>query len=79
MPAVTSGAVCARCVDRADPKTSTGLMDEWSELLAQEWTELRTRQMVNGERRELGGLVLNFVQWHTESRLRAFGMLPVGT
>lgn len=73
------GAVCAKCVERPDPKTSTALLDQWTELLTEEWSELRTKQMVNGARRELGGLVLNFVQWHTESRLRAFGMLPVGT
>jgi DNA repair protein RecO (recombination protein O) len=71
------GAVCAHCVQRADPKTAAALLDEWRALLDAEWETLRTRAVVNGTRRELGGLVLNFVQWHTESRLRAFGVLPV--
>jgi len=71
------GAVCGTCVQRMDPRASTELLDEWTTLLDAEWDVLRARQMVNGDRRELGGLVLNFVQWHTESRLRAFGVLPV--
>jgi DNA repair protein RecO (recombination protein O) len=71
------GAVCGACVGRADPKASVALLDEWTGLLNGEWDELRRRRMVNGDRRDLGGLVLNFVQWHTESRLRAFGLLPV--
>jgi len=71
------GAVCGRCVHRNDPKTAVELLDEWTALLDAEWDTLRTRELANGGRRELGGLVLNFVQWHTESRLRAFGVLPV--
>ena len=73
------GAVCARCIERHDPKTAVELLDEWSALLEAEWETLRTKKLVNGDRRELGGLVLNFVQWHTESRLRAFGVLPIGS
>jgi DNA repair protein RecO (recombination protein O) len=68
------GAVCGRCVQRTDPKTRPDVLDEWSALLEAEWDALRTR--ANGHRGELGALVLNFVQWHTESRLRAFGVLP---
>jgi len=71
------GAVCTECLDRADPKASIETLDEWTGLLTGEWDELRRRRMVNGDRRDLGGLVVNFVQWHTESRLRAFGLLPV--
>jgi hypothetical protein len=68
--------VCANCIERTDPKTSTELLNAWTGLLTSEWDDLRQQRVVNGDRRELGGLVLNFVQWHTESRLRAFGILP---
>jgi DNA repair protein RecO (recombination protein O) len=70
------GAVCAQCVARADPKAPVELLDEWTNLLMSEWSELRTFRTDNGAHRQLGTLVLNFVQWHTETRLRSFGMLP---
>ncbi len=70
------GAVCVNCVERADPKTSTELLGAWSALLDDEWTDLRQQKMPIATYRELGGLVVAFVQWHTESRFRAFGLLP---
>lgn len=69
------GAVCANCLGRADPKAPIELLDEWTNLLMSEWSELRTFRTDNAHR-QLGTLVLNFVQWHTETRLRSFGMLP---
>lgn len=70
------GAVCASCLDRVDPKTSLATLDAWSALLAEEWSDLRSRRLDPATQRELGGLLLAFVQWHTESRFRAFGLLP---
>jgi DNA repair protein RecO (recombination protein O) len=70
------GAVCANCVGRADPKLSMDMLQGWNGLMNDEWEVLRRRRMTNGTR-ELGSLVLNFVQWHTDTRFRAFGMLPV--
>lgn len=70
------GAVCAACIDRADPKAPDAVLDEWSALLSDEWSDLRGRRLPSSTQRELGGLLLSFVQWHTESRFRAFTMLP---
>jgi DNA repair protein RecO (recombination protein O) len=70
------GAVCEGCVERADPKTETSVLDAWSTLLSEEWDGLRLRSFTNGARRSLGGLLVGFVQWHTEARLRAFALLP---
>ena len=69
------GAVCSLCVGRADPKMSPEMLDEWTNLLTNEWSELRAGS-ANGNGRDLGVLVLNFVQWHMETRLRAFNLLP---
>jgi recombinational DNA repair protein (RecF pathway) len=70
------GAVCAACVDRADPKTSDDLLNAWSLLLDREWDELRGYELPAVTHRDLGALMLSFVQWHTESRFRAFALLP---
>jgi DNA repair protein RecO (recombination protein O) len=70
------GAVCAACLDRADPKTEDAVFDAWAALLADEWSVLRGRRLEVGTQRELGALLLSFVQWHTDSRLRAFSLLP---
>jgi DNA repair protein RecO (recombination protein O) len=70
------GAVCAACLDRADPKAADVVLDAWEALLAEEWSELRARRLPAGTQRELGALLLSFVQWHTESRFRAFSLLP---
>ena len=70
------GAVCGACLDRADAKADDSVLDAWAALLAEEWDEIRTRRLSASLRRELGVLLLSFVQWHTESRLRAYGLLP---
>lgn len=70
------GAVCATCLERADPKTLDEVLDAWSMLLDREWDELRGHSFPAALNRELGGLLVSFVQWHTESRFRAFALLP---
>ncbi len=70
------GAVCGSCVSREDPKVSGDLLGTWTSLLDQEWEQLRARTLDDVIKRDLGALMLGFVQWHTESRLRAFAMLP---
>jgi DNA repair protein RecO (recombination protein O) len=70
------GAVCAACLDRADPKADDAVLDAWAGLLAEEWDDIRARRLNAGVQRELATLLLSFVQWHTESRFRAFGLLP---
>lgn len=70
------GAVCSGCVDRADPKASDEVLDGWAAFIRDEWDELRARRLPRQTQRELGALVLSFVQWHTETRFRAFGLLP---
>jgi DNA repair protein RecO (recombination protein O) len=70
------GAVCAACVERADPKASEELLDAWSTLLDREWDELAGYGLPAVLHRDLGALLLSFVQWHTESRFRAFALLP---
>ncbi len=70
------GAVCAACLGRADPKADDQVLDAWASLLSEDWADLRARHLSTPLRRELGALVLSFVQWHTESRFRAFGLLP---
>jgi len=73
------GAVCAGCLDRADPKAPDAVLDAWSALLADEWAELRGRRLPVATQRELGALLLSFVQWHTDSRFRAFTLLPTAS
>jgi DNA repair protein RecO (recombination protein O) len=70
------GVVCGACIDRADPKADHAVLDAWGALLADEWDDLRARQLPVKLTRDLGALMLSFVQWHTESRLRAFALLP---
>ncbi len=72
------GVVCDRCIERADPRASDELLDTWTALLDGEWTDLRTRSLPETSAREFATLLLGFVQWHTESRFRAFALLPVG-
>lgn len=69
------GAVCARCGDRSDPKTSPAVLDAWAALVADGWDELRERTLADQTQREVAGLLLGFVQWQLDSRLRAFGVL----
>ena len=70
------GAVCGTCVGRADPKVDDQLIESWCALLDREWNDLRTMTLSLPAVRELGGLLVAFVQWHTESRFRAFHLLP---
>lgn len=73
------GAVCAKCLDRSDPKAPDAVLDAWSALLVDEWNDLRGRSLPVATQRELGALLLSFVQWHTESRFRAFTLLPTAS
>lgn len=70
------GAVCSGCLDRADPKAGDDALDAWASILVAEWTDLRARRLEASTQRELAGLLVSFVQWHTDSRFRAFGLLP---
>jgi DNA repair protein RecO (recombination protein O) len=70
------GTVCGACTDRMDPKVTEELLDTWTSLLEQEWEVLRARVMSKPLLRDLGALMLGFVQWHTESRFKAFALLP---
>ena len=70
------GAVCGTCVGRADPNVDDGLLESWAALLDREWNDLRTMRMDIPAMRSLGGMLVAFVQWHTESRLRAYALLP---
>jgi DNA repair protein RecO (recombination protein O) len=72
------GVVCERCIERTDPKASPELLDTWSALLEGDWSELRSRALPSASARDLASLLIGFVQWHTESRFRAFALLPVG-
>jgi len=71
------GVVCGPCTERMDPKASPELLDTWSSLLEGEWTDLRARTLPEESGRDFASLLLGFVQWHTESRFRAFALLPV--
>jgi DNA repair protein RecO (recombination protein O) len=70
------GAVCGSCVDRVDPMTTEELLDSWTSLMEDEWEVLRGRQLPKLILRDLGALMVGFVQWHTESRFKAFALLP---
>ncbi len=70
------GAVCVSCIERADPKISDEILDAWSMLLDREWDDLRGHRLPPVLQRDVGSLLLSFVQWHTESRFRAFALLP---
>lgn len=70
------GAVCQTCIDRADVRIDDQLLDAWSMLLDRDWTDLRRDTLPSGLHRDLGSLLVTFVQWHTDSRFRAYGLLP---
>ncbi len=70
------GAVCGSCVERSDARIENHLLDTWSMLLEREWHDLRGRRLPSELHRDLGSLLVTFVQWHTESRFRAYGLLP---
>jgi DNA repair protein RecO (recombination protein O) len=70
------GAVCGNCVDRADPKATEDLLGAWSMLIDEEWSGLRNLGVPPKAQRELGAMLLSFVSWHTETRFRAFSLLP---
>ncbi|MEX2393703.1 MAG: DNA repair protein RecO [Actinomycetota bacterium] len=70
------GAVCGACIDRADPKTTDSILDAWAMLLNTEWDTLRESALDADVSRDLGSLLLTFVQWHTETRFKAFAFLP---
>ena len=48
----------------------------WSMMLDQNWADLREERMRPGLHRELGEMVVTFVQWHMETRFKAFTLLP---
>jgi DNA repair protein RecO (recombination protein O) len=70
------GAVCGTCVEGSDERASREVLEGWANLLREGWEELSSCHLEPRTQRELGALLLRFVQWHTESRLRAFVMLP---
>ena len=70
------GAVCSECLDRADPKAGDAALDAWASILTADWSDLRARRLAVSTQRELAGLLVSFVQWHTDSRFRAFSLLP---
>jgi DNA repair protein RecO (recombination protein O) len=70
------GAVCGACIDRADPKTTDEILECWAMLLNTEWDALRETHLTTDVRRDLGSLMLTFVQWHIDSRFKAFAFLP---
>lgn len=70
------GVVCGSCVERSDVRADDQLLDVWSMLLEREWDDLRARRIPAELHRDLGSLLVTFVQWHTESRFRAYALLP---
>ena len=72
------GAVCSDCIDHGDPAVETDVLDTWSSLIDAGWEELVTRRLAPELRRDVAALLLAYAQWQTESRFRAFGLLPVG-
>jgi hypothetical protein len=56
--------------------TTEELLDSWTSLMEDEWEVLRGRQLPKLILRDLGALMVGFVQWHTESRFKAFALLP---
>ena len=70
------GSVCEACAERADPRIDDQLLDVWTLLLDREWSDLRGHRLPADLHRDLGALLVGFVQWHTESRFRAYGLLP---
>ncbi len=70
------GVVCGSCVERSDVRADDQLLDVWSMLIEQEWATLQQHRLPSDLHRDLGSLLLTFVQWHTESRFRAYALLP---
>lgn len=70
------GAVCAACIERTDPAVTTEMLSTWSMLLEREWDQLLGHKLPSDIRGELGTVLVAFVQWHTESRFKAFTLLP---
>jgi DNA repair protein RecO (recombination protein O) len=70
------GVVCSSCVQRGDIRADDQLLDAWTMLLEREWSDLRAHRLPSELHRDLGALLLAFVQWHTESRFRAYALLP---
>lgn len=70
------GVVCGSCIDRADARIGEPILDAWAMLLDLDWEGLRDRRLPSDLHRDLGALLVGFVQWHTESRLRAYALLP---
>ena len=54
-------------------KADDQLLDAWSMMLDREWGDLRDHTLPSALHRDLGSLLVAFVQWHTESRFRAYG------
>lgn len=69
------GAVCRACMQRSDPVASPDALDAWAALIAQDWDGLREFVIEDRPHRELAGLLLGFVQWQMDNRLRSFGLL----
>jgi DNA repair protein RecO (recombination protein O) len=70
------GVVCGNCSQRSDVRADDQLLDAWTMLLEQEWGDLRGHKLPAELHRDLGSLLVTFVQWHTESRFRAYALLP---
>jgi DNA repair protein RecO (recombination protein O) len=71
----SGGAVCGRCVERIDPKASVAALDAWANYMEADWPTLRTVTVPEAVKRETAGLLLGFVQWQMDYRLRAYGVL----
>jgi DNA repair protein RecO (recombination protein O) len=71
----SGGAVCAACLQRSDPKASPDALRAWAALIRDDWDDLRGRTLPSDVHNEMAGLLLGFVQWQTDNRLRAFRML----
>ena len=71
--------MCGGCVERADPKADDELLERVVRRCStRSGSDLRERMMLDGcTARARPGMLVAFVQWHTESRFRAFTLLPV--
>lgn len=70
------GVVCSSCSERSDVQADDQLLDAWTMILDKEWSDLRGHKLPSELHRDLGSLLVTFVQWHTESRFRAYALLP---
>ena len=57
-------------------KLNDQLIDAWSMLIDKERGDLRGQRLPSELHRYLGSLLVAFVQWHSESWFRAYGLLP---